>query len=290
MQTLQQILQSHNKICWYPSAGADFRELLFLSPQYCKCPNKVNPASKNSENFILGDELPDLFILTDCNPRDVAYYGGVLSVYRETSRGPYQPRQTGESKIIDINGKNYDKMKTLFEDESKRTIISVKDKIEFVEEIDVPFNSELYKFPISDNYGKAFYFTAHIYSKHLGQWDVDVLYILAENTIFAFNYLLKNNVDVDYIIQVRYGENCGESTVSGDWLCKLLKPLKTKYYLRNEFSHENISRAVAEIQDKLPESNIVIDDKSKVNLRGIHRVEESLWSWQGDICWYKVEL
>ena len=102
--------------------------------------------------------------------------------------------------------------------------------------------------------------------------------------------MIKNNVNVDYIIQVRYGENFGDSTVSGDWLYKLLKPLNTKYYLRNEFSHEKANRTVAEIQDKFPESNIVIDDKSKVNLREIHRVEESLWSWQGDICWYKVEL
>ena len=36
MIDIETMIKSYKRICWYPSAGADFRELLFLSEQYCK--------------------------------------------------------------------------------------------------------------------------------------------------------------------------------------------------------------------------------------------------------------
>ncbi|MBR3834824.1 MAG: hypothetical protein IKJ73_10925 [Lachnospiraceae bacterium] len=262
MNSVEQIIHDHNRICWYPSAGADFRELLFLSKQFC--------AWKDVP--IAAHELPDLFILTDCNPSDTPY--GYC---------------TGDTYIEQINGNSYDKMKYLFKAINNCTVITVNDKVEFVEKLDVQFNQELYKFDVSDNYGKAFYFSVHIASKQLGEWDVNVLYILVENTSFAFDYLVKNNVTVDYIVKVRYGDQFGESNVSGDWLAKLLKPLKTKYYLRNAFSLRKACDAIVELKDKFPTSDIVNDDVSTLKLEQIYRVNGSLWSGQGDIYWYKVK-
>jgi hypothetical protein len=45
-------------LCWYPSAGTDFRSLLYLSPAYAK----LHPASQTESVF------PDLFIFTDYFP------------------------------------------------------------------------------------------------------------------------------------------------------------------------------------------------------------------------------
>lgn len=45
-------------ICWYPSAGTDFRSLLYLSPAYAK----LHPATQTESAF------PDLFIFTDYFP------------------------------------------------------------------------------------------------------------------------------------------------------------------------------------------------------------------------------
>lgn len=261
MNSVQQIIKSHNRICWYPSAGADFRELLFLSEQYCAW--KDVPIAAN--------ELPDLFILTDCNPSDTEYC-----------------LTTGDTYINDINGPNYYKMGNLFSCYKRRTMMTVKDKVKLVEKLDIEFNHKLYRFDISHNYGNAFYFTVHIVSKQLGEWDADVLYILAENTSFAFDYLIKNNVTIDYIIKVRYGDAFGESTVQGDWLLKLIKPLNTKYYLRNKFSPERARDAIDELKNKYPESNMVADDISGLKLQAIHKVDEIRWSWQGDIYWYRV--
>jgi len=63
IDSIEKILRNYNRLCWYPSAGADFRVLLFLFQQYVK---RYNIS-------ISTEELPDLFILTDCNPKDTSY-------------------------------------------------------------------------------------------------------------------------------------------------------------------------------------------------------------------------
>ncbi len=57
---LKKIIESKEKIniAWYPSAGRDFRSLMYLSPQY----SKYNPALQKENIF------PDIFIFTDYFP------------------------------------------------------------------------------------------------------------------------------------------------------------------------------------------------------------------------------
>lgn len=58
---LQKFLEEMNReprIAWYPSAGEDFRALLYLDPSY----SKINPASE------LEPKSPDIFLFTDYYP------------------------------------------------------------------------------------------------------------------------------------------------------------------------------------------------------------------------------
>ncbi|WP_035765042.1 DUF7663 domain-containing protein [Butyrivibrio sp. NC2002] len=259
MKSVDEIIKSHKRICWYPSAGADFRELLFLSPKYLKW-KSVSISKK---------ELPDLFILTDCFPHDCSF-----------------KRTPSPSYIERLNHDNYSDLNTIVHD--SRTRITVNDKIEEISFSGIPFDEIFFNFDISDNYNKAFLMNLHIDSDKLGEWDSEVLYILVENTRFALDYLYKNKIHIDWIIKVRYGDAFGGSTLSGDWLLKLLGPLNVKYYLSNKVTESSFEYIPESIIKEYPIHKEILNDTSLQNLEEVHRVDAVTWSDQGDIYWYRV--
>ena len=263
MNTVEEIIKNHKKICWYPSAGADFRELLFLSEQYCKWRNVP----------ISSDELPDLFILTDCNPSDICF-----------------TKTLGTTCVEELNGDYYSLMRYLFKSLDGRTLITLRNRVECIEKIDIPFDSNLFCFEPSNNYGNAYFIQAKVHSKPLGIWNVDMLYILTENTNFGLHYLVKHNIFIDYIVRVRYGDAFGGSRLSGEWLLKLLRPLNVKYFLSNPITEDSFKYIpTLLLQDNYLEYKDIIEDTSKIALKEIYRVNAITWSNQGDICWYKIE-
>ena len=265
---LEDIFKRHKHICWYPSAGADFRELLFLSEQYCKW-KEVN---------IAADQLPDLFVLTDANPGDFQF---TMDEY-------YNPY--GVSNIAVINGKKpyMIKSKPLYRSFNRKTCITVE-YMDILEGVDIPLSENTYRFKRSENYGKAFYMRVHIKSKQLGEWNADVLYLLTENTGFALKYLIPKKISVDYIVRVRYGDAFGESVLNGEWLLKLIKPLNVKYFLSNyidDYSFRYVPEQLEE--DGYSDMKDIWGNTDVFPLNEIHWVDGRLWSDQGDICWYKV--
>ena len=164
--TIEKLIKSYKKICWYPSAGADFRELLFLSEGYFKWRNVP----------IALEALPDLFILTDYDPTDICF-----------------TRTLGKTCIEKLNGQDYSSMKYLFQSLDRRTLIPLRNKVECIGKIEIPFDSELVISPPSLNYGNVYFMQATVYSEQLGTWNTDILYILTENTGFALNYLIKHH-------------------------------------------------------------------------------------------------
>ena len=66
MRSTQEAIRQYKHICWYPSAGKDFRSLLFLSDWYFR---------NNELALDEGQELPDLFVFTD--------YQGLSDYYEE---------------------------------------------------------------------------------------------------------------------------------------------------------------------------------------------------------------
>ena len=260
MDSIEKILRQYNRLCWYPSAGADFRVLLFLSQKYFER-NKIN---------IPTDELPDLFILTDCNPQDIPYV-----------------KRRGFSGVDVLNSKaaeNIREFNAYSDDDTEIKATGLRK----VGNIKTHCDKRIYHLEKSDNFGCAFFFHAHIVSRQLGEWDADVLYILTENTDFALRYLIPQRINMDYIIRVRYGDEFGGSALSGDWLTALLPVLNVKYFLSTRIDSKEIDDQPKLIKPMYPDLEADWDNKD-YNLVDLYIVSGKTWSDQGDIHWYRVE-
>lgn len=264
MIDIETMIKSYKRICWYPSAGADFRELLFLSEQYCRWKDVPVPST----------ELPDLFILTDCNPKDIFFTKTIA----------------GLTCIEKLNEPEYSQMEYLFDSLDKRTFIALRNKIKCIGTIDVPFDSRLFHFKPSNNYGNVYFIQAKIYSKKLGVWNADILYILTENTNFALHYLIKHHICIDYLVRVRYGDAFGSSVLSGEWLLKLLHPLNVTYFL-SKLVTEDTFNYIPELllTDNYSDYKDLLTDTNTIALKELHHIPAIRWSNQGDIYWYRVE-
>lgn len=258
---LKDVVKQHNKICWYPSAGADFRALLFLSKQYLEW--KDVPMDSV--------ELPDLFIYTDCKPTDYNWTG-----------------YSGRSFISDLNEPpfRYKKMSALYRD--SKTEIFLNKPIEELQCQKFSFDERYFGFDVSKNYGKAFLMNVHIQSKQLGEWDAEVVYVLSENTTFAFDFFIREQITVDYILRVRFGDAFGGSSMDGSWMLKLLKPLHTKYFLSTYVGLRDFEYVPRELVDGMKRYEDIVKNTDLFPLQSIYKVNGSTWSNQGDIYWYKV--
>lgn len=205
-------LKRHKSICWYPSAGSDFRPLLYLSDSFYGKHEELS-----AENAV----LPDLFVMTD---------------YQALGYQDY-------SNDTDCDCQGIDKMQNgslgrgdiLFKDSN--TSLTVKNISQFsVSDIE-PQEELIYSENIASCYGQGYYMTLQVDSqksptKKLGTWEVDVIYLYAENTAFAKTILLQNQINIDYIVRVRYGGGFGWSKETyGLWLYYLADPLNVKYYI-----------------------------------------------------------
>lgn len=232
------VLREHSCLCWYPSANADFRGLLYLSDRYYQW--KSLPRDP-------GQALPDLFIMTDVCPSDTASF---------TSPPPWMQRdgEQGYTEIRLLRTERYRDLRQLYTGfrlntwtKRRRLVTDIRtDHVERLEDLDLPCNPRLFRTDAPDGgrpdyYGRAFYFRAHVASlqregspePRIYTYDRDVLYILADNTAFARDFLLRNRISAEYVIQIRYGEGFGGSCVKGNWLRELLPALQCKYFMAN---------------------------------------------------------
>lgn len=229
-------LKKHKSICWYPSAGSDFRPLLYLSKPFYQ---------KHEE--LAGEDVvfPDLFVMTDYH----------MYQYEEFSiKRPYviphthivcQPRAKYHVK------ENFDKIRKgtltrediLYDD--GYTILTVKTLRKlFINDIDA--YQELITESIPSCYGQCYLMTVEIDSHQsvtnkLGTWEMDVIYLYAENTAFVKKVLLQNRINIDYIVRVRYGgRGSGGRETRGIWLLYLADLLNVKYYISDSFCIDQV--------------------------------------------------
>ena len=261
MSSVEEVIRKHGKICWYPSAGADFRVILYLSEQYCKWKEvKIPP-----------DKLPDLFILSDADPKDINFTG-----------------RKGISRIEVLSMDNPHKIKEfkVFRDNNTEIIAS---NVEVLDRLEIPYDKQLFVLGKSKNFGWPFLFDVHIRSKQLGEWDTKVLYLLTENTGFALRYLLPKGLPIDYIVRVRYGDSFGGSRVSGEWLLNLIPYLKVKYFLSNEVTNSLPKDTLELLKEKYLDLENIWENTERVDIEEFYRVNGAAWSDQGDIHWYSIK-
>ena len=255
LRTLNDILKTHKHICWYPSANADFRGLLYLSNRYFEWKKIPREA---------GQELPDLFIMTDIYPHEIINYAGSYEWKRKQEEGYsdiYLFREGRWRKIRNLyRGYRYrsycvkdDKHKTVRYKEYRQKVTEINvTHIERLCDIKLDFRPEFFIGGVLEHkppyYGNAFYIQAHVESiqresspePRRCEYDSDIVYILTDNTSFARDYLLKNKISTEYVMQIRYGDNMGRSAVSGRWLGMMLDSLNCKYFMANPRYAEDV--------------------------------------------------
>lgn len=249
MRTVLEAIKKYKHICWYPSAGADFRSLLFISDWYCK---KYNlPLDK-------GQEMPDLYVLTD--------YAGFPVWYGED---------------YEREGEDFLKPGFCLVDNayySNSTKVTVK-TVERLRDLHLSFDRELADFDNNSLYNAAFLMEVEVESVLEGivtKYDATVLYVMALNESFYRELILPNRVRVEYQVLVRYGEGIlGGARLNPAWIIRAYKNLGTKYLI-SEWDYVSDAENDTKSFDPMP------------RLKEIYTISGKQWSQHDMIGWYKV--
>ncbi|MCR5348414.1 MAG: hypothetical protein K6E59_02245 [Bacilli bacterium] len=65
----------------------------------------------------------------------------------------------------------------------------------------------------------------------VGEYIAKLVYVVAENTKFAFDFLLPHHIKIKYVVHSCYGEGFGLGRSTGLFVCHLFEELKTKYFV-----------------------------------------------------------
>lgn len=264
--TILDVIKEHNCICWYPSAGADFRPLIYFN-QFHYEDIKI-PIDE-------GQVFPDLFILTDVQL--------TKSVWNR-SRQEMWP--TYLSYLDKKDG--LERIHTLYRD--RRTEIAVN-KCRELKALDIGCEPKglAEEYEVSELYRRVFCFDVTVksnffYSGVKNEWDVTVLYVFAENREFARDVLMKNKVHVDYIPVACYGEGGGGAELMPDWLPEILGYLQCKYYVSNYQYIDHYINNEPEDMKYFSEYEL-----PQCELKPYYGVPGEYWSNRGVVIWNRVE-
>lgn len=175
---------------WYPSAGFDFRPLLYVTREY----------STLNRTETLDPVFPDLYLFTDYLP------------------------VTDQSQFLDKPLLHCD-LRTHVQIVGE----APKYQIEELPKLNLPLYEDLTVGIQSSALNRVVYMNVNVYSDKLGAQVLPILYCFCENTAFYKEVLLPANAMISHLVHVRYGGGLGGmGTASGVWLLKTLAQLKTK--------------------------------------------------------------
>lgn len=189
---LDKYLKQFNNIAWYPSAYRDFKSMMCLS-------------SRILMNFgIHKDEAPDCFVFTDylSYARYEENYRFFLDLDEFTSE-------------ITLN----------WNEEYETTIYNIKE----LDKLKIGFDPEMTEFYNDQNYGRVFVADVLVNHPKFGKNVAKLVYIICENTKFAFDFLLKKGIKVKYAIHNCYGHGFGSGRSNGSYMLQILKDLGVRY-------------------------------------------------------------
>ncbi len=154
------------------------------------------------------EEVPDCFLFTD--------YDG----HSENGEFFLDPN---EDEIV-FSYENSDHLATAF---------SIKE----LNRLDIGFDQDMVAFEADRNYGRVFIADVLIEHPKMGKILTKLAYVIAENTKFAIDFLLKKNIKVTYVIHSRYGHGFGGGISCGSFICNILKDLGTRYFASDMDEH-----------------------------------------------------
>lgn len=205
---LSYYLKQFNNIAWYPSAYKDSLSMVCLSYKSLR------------KYGISKDEAPDCFIFTD------------YETYLD---------QTENHKFFLELDKYEDEACFNYQDSGfSATAFNIKE----LERIDIEFDRDMVGYDSDEYYGRVFVADVLIEHPKIERTIVKLVYVITENTSFAFNYLIPHKIKVKYAIHSGYGHGFGGGLSNGGFMCNILKDLKTKYFASDiDNEHYNIDVA-----------------------------------------------
>ena len=252
MRTIEEAVKQFEHICWYPSAGNDFRALLFLSDWYY---------SKHNVPLDEGQELPDLFILTDLRGLHDVFEPQEFEIDDGLGHVSYRRCVPGAS-IIHASYKG------------RYSDITLK-KIEVLESHNFPFNPNMTSFQCGQTYNSAYFLEVEVETKKyetINKYSANVMYISVQNEFFLSEFLMPNHIKVEYQVLVRYGrdEAIPRSEELPPKIIRQFRKLGIKYLISNE---EYVS-------DAFPDGSIG---------NPIYTINGGQWSGYGAVNWYNLK-
>lgn len=190
--TLKQYLKQFKNIAWYASAGKDFCSMMCLSRRHLM------------DLGIPKDDTPDCFIFTD-------YY----------TNSDFEP---GNRFFLDLQEWESE-AKVGPDDRVKVNIYNVQE----LTKLNIGFNQDLVHSEADKYYGRVFVADVLLDSPKLGKTVTKLIYAVAENTAFAFDFLLPNHIEIKYMIHNAYGFGFGGARSTGGFMLQIAKDLNTKY-------------------------------------------------------------
>lgn len=255
-------LKSAPRIAWYPSAGEDFRDLLYLSRAY----SVHHPA-------IVEPPPPELFLPGEVAgvPRQSTGEPLAPELFLHTDYFPWQMSQFLDTPII------YNDCKTTL------TVL----ELEELPRCDLPLNPGLVTFEEgSTATGRVVFMWVQVQSRLLGDFHCPLLYAFVENAAFCASLALPHQARFSHVVQVRYGGGCGGGGFSvGAWLPNVLKRLGCQVFITDDSDDEDLPadpaiRLFPELDSEQP----------PCELKSIRTLPGKLWSNHGDITWKMVRV
>jgi hypothetical protein len=255
------------RIAWYPSAGEDFRALLYLSPKF----------SDLFEEVLNGEKLPQFL------QHDEDY--NLQRVLRKLPQGdealrkklPAPPDLFLFTDYYPWEGSTFLDKRTIRTDEF--TTVSVEN-LEELPHLNLPLHKEIVDFPsgsIATN--KVLFMNIKIVSNDLGTIRFPVLYAFVENEAFFCEKLNPFHAKISHIIHVRYGGGLGGGgNARGVWLQCVLERLKCELFVKDESNHD-----WAGGDEKFLELCPDVRREDSVSLTTIRTIPSAWWSGYGDV-------
>ena len=207
MRTTEEAIKQYKHICWYPSAGHDFRELLYISDWYYQ---------KNNVPRDRGQKMPDLFILTDVL--------GLPEFYRYEYR--YHRDDFCKPGFVLFDDRTQ-------EHSTKITVVSFEELCD----LDLSFKDDLSAANDNSLYNSSWLMEVEIESKISGvitKYKSTILYAAVQNEAFANEFLIPNKIKVEYQVLIRYGEGFGGANVKPTWILLAFQELGIRYVVSND--------------------------------------------------------
>ena len=280
MDELINSIKRYRKICWYPSAGSDFRPFLFLSNAFYKDYSQVIADQYPDHDRV----IPDLFVFSDVNIPNIVYY-------KVSNVSGY----TDADKLNDPRSWRY--AKTLYSD--PYTYISIDKKYRFEDVIqEIKRNHFDPDYKVSKNYGNAFLMDVTVSSLmyksrmdngRIKTWKTKFLYIIGENAAVAKELFLKNSVDIDSVVLIRYGDGFGHAELGAQWVESLFRHLHTNYLVANDryvrYDEECFNSDIKLVKEYFAPYDLTVCPE----FEEIYHMDGHTWSSYGEVKWCKVK-